>query len=585
MQKIIKASLVFLLGFSTGPIALASNNWVDEELGKLSLRDRIAQLIMVAINSAPPQPFGLDVGVGDDTARMLEVTERKAEVMKMIVDYGIGGVICFKGDSQAQANLLNELQTLSLRRSSLPLLVGQDAEWGPGMRLHDVPRLPKNMTLGAIQNKQLLHLFGKFVGSMCRAVGVHLNFAPVVDVNTNQMNPVIGIRSLHENVDDVGDKSWYIISGMLEENVLPCSKHAPGHGDTTKDSHKDLPVITHDVDRLHKVELKPFKKIIKEFGHKVAMMVAHVAVPALTQEQALPASLSPNMVRGVLRKDLGFSGLIVTDALNMQAIRKFYTPGQAALEAFVAGNDILLYVEDVPSAIDLIEDLVKKNEFYAQQLDDSVRRILQVKRQIIDQNRIFPLQFEKDYFMKEPKILALRRMLYEAAITLVRDERGIVPVRGGVSQLGYIKIGGNKESLVAIEKANVGIKTGYVGLDAKVSDLEDILKNMKSCSVFVVTLGRVHELQSPYGDIPQISPVVQNFLDSIYIEAKPIILTIATSPYALKFFGDEPTCFVGYEDDADVELGVIKIILGKKPAIGRLPISILPVDVAHCYGH
>lgn len=584
MQKIIKICFVFSLGCLIGNIVSASSGWVDEALAKLSLRDRIAQMIMVAINSAPPPLLSVDVGVGDDTARMLEVTKRKAEVMKMIADYGIGGVICFKGDSLAQANLLNELQELSLKVTSLPLIVGQDAEWGPGMRLHDVPRLPKNMTLGAIQNKELLRLFGKFVGFMCRTIGVHLNFAPVVDVNTNQMNPVIGIRSLHENVDEVGDKSCYIISGMLEENVLPCSKHAPGHGDTTKDSHKDLPVITHDAARLHSIELKPFKRMIRDFGHRVAMMVAHVAVPALTQDQVLPASLSPNLVRGVLRKELGFTGLIVTDALNMQAIRKFYTPGQAAKEAFKAGNDILLYVEDVPEAIDLIEDLVKENEFYARQLEDSVRRILEVKRKIIDQNRIFPQQFEKDYFMKEPKILALRSKLYEAAITLVRDERGIIPLRGSVSQLGYIKIGGNKDALLDLEKANPGIVTGYVGLDSTLSDLESILKNMKSCSVFAVTLGRVHELQSPYGDIPEISGTVQNFLDRINFEAKPVILTVATSPYALKFFCDEPTCFAGYEDDADVELGIIKIIFGKISAIGRLPISILPIDITSLLG-
>lgn len=582
MQKMTVLLLVFSLSFLGVSLSEAQklvDDWTETELASLSIRERIAQMIMVAINSAPPLPLVADVGVGDDTARMLEFAKRKTDVMKMIVEHGIGGVICFKGDSKAQADLLNELQELSLEESALPLLVGQDAEWGPGMRLHDVPRLPKNMTLGAIQNKELLRVFGRFVGFMCRTVGVHLNFAPVIDVNTNQMNPVIGIRSLHENVDEVGDKAWYIIRGMLEENVLPCAKHAPGHGDTTKDSHKDLPVISHDATRLHKIELKPFKKMIKDFGRQIAMMVAHVAVPALTKEQNTPASLSRQLVRGVIRQELGFTGLIVTDALNMQAIKKFYTPGQAALAAFIAGNDILLYVEDVEEAINLIEDLVTKNEVYAQQLDESVRRILRVKRQIVDQNRVFPLQFEKDFFMNEPRILELKRKLYEAAITLVRDERGVLPVRGGATRLGYIKIGGNKESLAEIEKTVPGMKVGYVGLDSSLSALEAILKSMKNCPVLVITLGRVHEFQSPYGDIPEISPAVQRFLERIHDEMKPIILSVATSPYALKFFHNEPTCFAGYEDDPDVELGILKVILGKAPAIGRLPISILPVDI------
>lgn len=561
------------------PIVLASS-WVDMQMGRLTTRQKIAQMVMVAMNSSHQTSLAPATAmVGDEDARKLQFIERKEAVMKMVADEHIGGIICFRGDPKSQADLLTQLQQLSLDASALPLLVSQDAEWGLAMRLTDVPRLPRNMTLGAIQNKDLLRVFGKFVGFMCRVVGVHVNFAPVIDVNTNPKNPVIGTRALHEDPFQVGHNAWYIISGMLEENVLPCAKHAPGHGDTIVDSHKDLPRITHDKKRLQRVELHPFRKLINEFKSKIGLMVAHITVPALTEDENLPASLSDKVIKGTIRQDLGFGGLVFPDALNMRAITNFYSHSQAALAAFMAGNDILLYADDVTEAINVIETLVQSNKVYAQQLDDSVRRILQVKKQIIEQGRIMPMDIERDVFAKEPRILALKRTLYEEAVTLVRDERGMLPIKNTDIKIGYIKIGGSKDSLAEVAALREGITVGYVGLDQKLSDLEVVLKTMSFCNVMVVAIGRVHDKQSPYGNVSEISPVLNDMLKRIHREAKPVTLSLLVSPYALKFFQGESTCIEAYEDDVEAEIGALKVIFGLKKATGKLPISLPPVDV------
>ncbi len=557
-----------------------SANWVDKQMARLTTRQKIAQMVMVAMNSSHQTTLASAASmVGDEDARKLQFIERKNAVEKMIAEENIGGIICFRGDPKSQVDLLTVLQQLSLDSTRLPLLVSQDAEWGLAMRLSDVPRLPRNMTLGAIQNKELLRVFGKWVGYMCRVVGVHVNFAPVVDVNTNAKNPVIGTRAFHEDPAQVGNNAWYIISGMLEENILPCVKHAPGHGDTSKDSHKDLPVVKHSRERLNRVELHPFLKLIKDFKNRIGLMVAHIAVPALTGNADLPASLSDKVIKGTIRTDLDFSGLIFPDALSMGAITKYYSPVEAALAAFIAGNDILLYVDDVGQAIDAIEVLVRENKVYAQQLDASVRRILQVKRQIIEQDRVMPMDVERDIFAKEPRILALKRTLFEEAVTLVRDERGLLPITNAQAKVGYIKIGGNKDSLDEVKKLRTGISTGYVGLDQGLPELEAVLKTMADSSVIIVAIGRVHDQQSPYGNVPEISPVLQRLLNRIHGERKPVVFSLLASPYALKFFQGESTCLEAYEDDIDAEIGALKVIFGLRQAKGKLPISLVPVDV------
>jgi beta-glucosidase-like glycosyl hydrolase len=566
-------------GYAQAPdvklVPLDDKNWIEQQLERLTLRQKIGQLMMVAMTEMGDNDgvFSKEDSKSND-AMTFAFQARKKEIIDMIEQDCIGGIICFRGTPQAQAKLLTELQTLSMARNELPLLVGQDAEWGLSMRLQGVARLPKNMTLGAISNKALLRTFGRFVGIMCRTVGVHINFAPVVDSNTNQDNPVIGMRAFHENVQEVHRNASYVVDGMLIENIVPCIKHAPGHGDTDKDSHKDLPVLRHPRARLDKVELAPFKRLVKVFGSRIAMMTGHIAVPALTGSESLPASLSKQVINNIIRVDQKFGGLVITDALNMKAIKNFYSSAQAALAAFMAGNDILLFVEDVAGAIDLIENLVTKSALYKAQLDASVRRILRVKRQIIEQGRVFPLAIDPEVLASDPRVLTLKRTLYEAAITRVQDKHKLLPLKKPYDKVGYIKIGGTKESLETVAATFQGLTTGYVALDESVKRFEAVLAGMKQCKSIIVAVGRVHEQQSPYGNVPTISPLIQDCLVRLKKSKQPFVLGLLTSPYALRFFKEISTVIEAYEDDCDAEIGMLKAMFGANQATGILPISV-----------
>ncbi len=526
--------------------------WMDG----MSVRQKIAQMCVIPVSSKPSDPVKFE---STDT------------VIDQILSHEIGGVICFRGDIASQVALLTRLQNEAMEKFGIPLLVSQDAEWGPAMRLTDMPRLPKNMTLGAIQNKLLLRECGQLIGAMCRDLGVHMNYAPVVDVNTNPANPVIGMRAFHEDPHEVAVDAEQMIKGMLDENIMPCIKHAPGHGDTSKDSHTELPVIAHDAARLKQVELYPYEILFAKFDDSIATMVAHVVVPAFTKDMR-PASLSYSIVQTLLRKTLGFRGLIVTDALNMKAITSGYTPRQAARDAFVAGNDILLYVQDVQGAIDEIEAVVLAHPIYLDRLDGSVARILELKRKIIEDERVYPRPVTSASFA-QPEILDLKRRLYEESITLVRDEQKILPLKNSFESVGYIKIGGARELPPQLEENFPGVATRYLDLSAPDELVSGVLNVMQHAEVIIVALGRVHEKQSPYGNVPEVSENLMRMLARIRGLGKPVVLSVLTSPYALKFFHDMLACVEAYEDDHDAELGALKAIFGEMPARGRLPIK------------
>jgi beta-N-acetylhexosaminidase len=577
LQKINKSFFVGLLALSGVNFVIATdhNEWVEAVLARLSLRQKIGQLMMISVAAEHEDPgiFAADNGATSPALKEAAF-DRMAQSTRMIRENGVGGVICFKGDPASQSRLLTELQEVSEQALELPLLVGQDAEWGLAMRLQNVPRFPKNMTLGAIQDKRLLREFGEFVGFMCRAVGVHLNFAPVVDCNTNPNNPVIGIRAFHEDPEEVYKNAVYVIEGMLSENIVPVIKHAFGHGDTIKDSHKSLPKVTHGIERLKRVEMHSFKKLIKKFGARIGVMMGHMAMPALTKEQKTPVSFSQKAIGGIMRRELGFGGLIVTDALNMRAITKRYSKDLAVLTAFAAGNDILLYPEDVAGGIKLIEILVRHCPFYAEQLDNSVRRILRVKKQIIEQGRVMPYDLKVGDFATNHNILELKCDLYEAAITMVRDEQKLLPLQKSGSKIGYLKIGGVRESLAQVQRDYPQLVTGYVGLDQDSDAADGVLKGMADCDVIIVALGRVLEQQSPYGSIPAISPVVGTLLGRVFALPQSVVLSVLTSPYALKFLSQATTCVEAYEDDIDAEIGALKVIFGDLEAKGTLPITV-----------
>jgi beta-glucosidase-like glycosyl hydrolase/CubicO group peptidase (beta-lactamase class C family) len=334
--------------------------WADTMLQRMSLREMAAQMMMVAAWSNK-----------DET--------HVAQIEELIHREHIGGLIFFQGTAAKQVWLTNYYQQIS----KTPMLIGIDGEWGLAMRLKDLERYPYAMTMGAAGSEGLAFRTGAAMGRECRRIGVHINFAPVVDVNTNPANPIIGFRSFGERADQVQRLANALIRGMQSEGVMACAKHFPGHGDTETDSHQDLPFLGFDRKRLDSLELAPFRATIEQ--DVASVMVGHLEVPALDTTPNRPASLSKKVVEDLLRTELGFEGLIITDALNMKGVKRYFPPGYAEYEAFMAGNDILLFPENVPLALDLIEQAVDSGLVDSMVVVEHARRILSAKsRQGLD---------------------------------------------------------------------------------------------------------------------------------------------------------------------------------------------------------
>lgn len=344
---------------------------VEDFLQFLSLRQKIGQLFMVAAASSFEQPT-------EQLASQLVASPYRmdqAYIEYLIREYHIGGVCwLFRSTPEKQVALTNHYQSLS----KIPLLIAQDCEWGLAMRLDTAMQFPKAAQLGAVQNKQLIYEIAKEIGMQCKNIGVHMNLAPVVDVNSNPQNPVIGVRSFGSDQKLVAQCGILFAQGLHAGGVLSCAKHFPGHEDTSIDSHSDLPVILHDHHRLDAIELYPFKKMI-EAGVD-AVMVGHLLV--LSLDSLLPATFSKNIIVDLLRKKLNFNGLIITDGLGMKALTKYYKSGEIELKALLAGNDMLLCPIDLPKAVELIEKAVKEDRIAESYIDERLLKILRIKEKL-----------------------------------------------------------------------------------------------------------------------------------------------------------------------------------------------------------
>ena len=356
----IVALLIIGLGLSSQaqnkPVFYEHNKqvWIDSVFNSLTPDERLAQLFMVAAYS------------NKDSSHIKSLEE-------LIREKKIGGLIFFQGGPVRHAAMQNYLQ----EASDVPLMIAMDAEWGVGMRLDSTIDYARSMTLGAVQDNQKLYDFGAETARQMKRLGMHVNFAPVVDVNSNAANPVIGTRSFGENKIRVAEKGVAVMKGMQDNGVLACAKHFPGHGDTDSDSHLTLPIIKHSYARIDSLELYPFKEMIKEgIG---SMMVAHLYIPELDNTKNLASTLSPKIVNGLLKDSLGFEGLIFTDALNMKGVSKYYGPGEVELMAFLAGNDVMEFAEDVPKAMELIRKAVNEGKITQEEIDRRCLKVLNAK--------------------------------------------------------------------------------------------------------------------------------------------------------------------------------------------------------------
>ncbi|HEX2978556.1 MAG TPA: glycoside hydrolase family 3 protein [Candidatus Babeliales bacterium] len=350
-----------------------SASWAEQTLQTLSLREKIGQLFIVAVVANERaltsthcyfEPYRVD----------------RSHIDMLISDYAIGGII-FLGNSTLgqQIVAINIYQS----RARIPLLIAQDCEWGLNQRIPQVVPFPKQKILGALENSENIYQIGYEIGRQCKLVGIHLNLAPIADLNSNPLNPIINERSFGKDKEKVACCCVLINQGMRDAGVLTCAKHFPGHGDTSVDSHLELPIINHDLIRLNEYELYPFQKLIAE--NIPCIMIAHLEIPALEKDR-IPATFSKKVIL-FLKNDLGFEGLIITDGLGMKALTNHYKPGEIELRALLAGNDILLCPVDVPQAVELIERAIKENLITQQELDEHVLKILKAKEAAGVENR------------------------------------------------------------------------------------------------------------------------------------------------------------------------------------------------------
>ncbi|MEM9850293.1 MAG: glycoside hydrolase family 3 N-terminal domain-containing protein, partial [Bacteroidota bacterium] len=334
----------------------AEQDWVDSVYNEMTFDEQLGQLFTIRAHS--------DKGA-----------EHIAEVERQILRYHVGGLCFFQGTPLKQVQLTNRYQRLTKR---VPLMISMDAEWGLGMRMKkSAISFPRQLTLGAIQDNRLIYDMGKEVAYQLRRTGVHVNFAPVADVNNNPNNPVINTRSFGEDRYNVATKSYQYMKGMQDNGVMASAKHFPGHGDTDTDSHLDLPIINHDKARLDSIELYPFRILAEQ--NIGSMMVAHLNIPALDKRANRPTTLSRSTITTLLRNEIGFDGIIFTDALEMKGVTKHFEPGEVEAEAVLAGNDVLLLPEDIGAAFETIKAYMDEGKIAKEQVEASVKRILQAK--------------------------------------------------------------------------------------------------------------------------------------------------------------------------------------------------------------
>ncbi len=525
------------------PETIAENKWVDSIYNQMTFDEKVGQLFMVAAYS------------NKDATHVTDIE-------KLICDYKIGGLIFFQGGPKRQSRLTNQYQSLS----KVPLFIGIDAEWGMSMRLDSTFRYPFNMTLGAIRDLKLVEKVGKAMGSESKRMGVHFNFAPVLDINTNPKNPIIGYRSFGENKNNVTEHAIALMKGVQGEGIFSTGKHFPGHGDTSTDSHSTLPVVNATLDHIEKVELYPYKRMFDE--GLVSVMVAHLNVPSLEPREGYPTSISQPVVTGLLKNELAFEGLIFTDALNMKGAANFRKPGDIDLEAFLAGNDILLFAENVPLAAEKICVAYQDSLISESRLAESVKKILRYKFKA-GLNNYEPVEGINLYHDLNPKSnVDLQYQLYENAVTVVKNDGNILPIKNLNQKIAYVKMGDDTNStfVTTLKKYTAVTEVAEANLDSLMVKLAD----------FETVIIGYHKSDKSWWKSPELSVPELQLIDSI-AKSKKVIIDCFAKPYSLSRilnFDEIEGVIVSYQNGDIAQEVSAELIFGAIDAKGLLPVSI-----------
>jgi beta-N-acetylhexosaminidase len=529
--------------------------WVEQTMAAMTVYDKCTQIFMPAV-------FG----------KSLNQSSKEFKLVKELVkNYGIGGVVISIGDVEETASMLNELQ----KSSNIPLLTAADFENGIGMRMNASNTFPHNMALGSTNNTEYAYQTGKATAIEALMLGVNFNFAPVADVNNNPENPVINLRSYSEDKNLVTEFCKAYIQGSIDGGVIPTAKHFPGHGNTRIDSHFDMPVINGTQIYLYNNELLPFIKLIE--NDVPAIMIGHLNVPAFESNKNLPASLSYNIITKLLKEKLGYKGLIITDALDMKAVTNYFSDGDACVQAFKAGNDILLMPQNVKTGINAIYNAVKSKEISIDRLNESVRKILSAKRWLkLDRNNFKRIK-------KLPKRIRLEenyklsKTIAEKSIAVIKMDKGLLPLDSTKHTKSFLVDITNRSSMKSthfssIFKENFAIYSkATLTSDSKKSDYQIALDIAKDCELIVVA-SYFYIKNDVNGKA--LSDIQLNFIDKLLELNKKVIIISFENPYILSLFPNAENYICTFSNTEASQRAALNLLNGSIKSNGRLPITI-----------
>ena len=557
--------------------------WADDELRRMSLEEKIGQLISIGLNAT----------------FLNQESEPFRELRRQVEQNHVGGIILFRGPVYESVHLVNRMQQLARR----PLLVSADLEAGAGMRFDDTINFPWSMAVGATGNPEYARRQGEVTAREARALGVQQIFAPVVDVNNNAANPVINVRSYGEDPAQVGRMAAAFIEGAQGGGVIATAKHFPGHGDTATDSHRGLPVINVTRARLDSVELVPFRAAIAAGVGSV--MSAHIGLPQIdattvsplpraddyrpsyadsevvTENATLPGTLSPAVLGGILRRDLSFDGIIVTDALDMSGLTIYFTQGEAGVRAVAAGADMILKPSDPDAVAKGLREAVRSGRLTERRIEESARKILAAKFDLgLVRRRVTPLD-EVDQVVSSREAMQLAQEIADRAVTLVRDDAKLLPASGLKPDARVFNLAitnGEDRLWVATTFAGTlargGRKVETAVLDERSSEKEvsRALEKAKDADLVVVSMyGRVRTGQANSGTLPEPG---RRALDKLLDRKAPVVGISFGNPYLLQSFPELKTYLVAYGDMPSLQRAAARAVLGEIDVVGRLPITL-----------
>lgn len=521
--------------------------WVDSVFKKLSKRQKIAQMFFVRAHTNFSKAYMDSVG-------------------KVIKKEKIGGLVFFQGGPGRQAALTNKYQKLA----KVPLLITSDGEWGLGMRLDSVISYPYQMSLGAIQNKELIYKMGLEVAKDFRRIGMHMNLAPVVDVNNNAKNPVINYRSFGENKYNVAEKAGAYLKGMQDGGLLVSIKHFPGHGDTDVDSHYDLPQLKFTKERLDSLEIYPFKQLINEGA--AGVMIAHMNIPALDATPNMPSTLSKPIVTGILKEQLGFKGIIISDAMEMKGVVKFFKDGEADVMGVIAGNDILELSENSKRAVKMVRQAIKDQRLTIERIDESVKKILTAKywaglnvNQTVSENNVVAE-------VNRPESLVLLQQLADASMTLVRGKEYVKTLdptkRTVIINLGTPNVTTFQKELETVYKNSV-----YYSLDktANANAIAKVVAELKPDDQLIVAI--VDSRTRPSNNIP-LSADIKNLISSL--TNRNTVFALFANPYNLANLPgleNAKALVVAYQKEDYMQKAAASVFKNELIPTGKLPVT------------